>query len=375
MPAPYIKIYQLPAGYSADSDTDIQRMSSDELLAVSPKRTLLTDVHTPDTILTGAELVSQTELIPFDRNGGSPRQYALVESGLYPGCYIASGKNWQVDILHEPVGALAPVIKDDGGTLLEEDQYTITQQGVKFLDECPENATVTCYLKVPITSTTTFALLGGDTFYRGANPTWNRLLISKNGGEYEVVPTYADATGYITVTGVTASLKATYAVKRTVAKTFIAEHCNWIAEHTTLWPDVFVGLYDYPGDQYTDTTGTTINPGPMPKFVDPGMYQVNFRDGTVTFPAPIDSSPPNDVRANYSHLVGAANVTNQKLDATDGSNMTFKASTEQLFTHSHGKRWVTRNDHYTPINIYVDGVLTPQPQSCLPYEILSLRTS
>ena len=138
---------------------------------------------------------------------------------------------------------------------------------------------------------------------------------------------------------------------------------------------MFQGLYDYPGDNYVDTGGTPVDPGTMPLFVDPGLYSVNFRDGTVTFPSAIDSAA-TPVRANYAYLSDVANVTNQKLTVIAGTgNLQYKADTELLFTDSHGKRWVNRNDVYTPLNVYVDGVLTPQPTSALPYDTLDVKMS
>ena len=374
MGVPQVKIYQLPQGYSQDADTDIQRRANDELLPLVPKLTLLSDVN-GSTPLTGVVLVSKATLIPFALNSGTASVYALVESGTKPGYYVATGKTWATDILFETLGVLAPVIKSSGGVVQSITTYTVTTDGIKFVGTFPAGSTITCFLKAAIGATTTFAMVSGDTFYRGANATWNRLLVSKDAAEYVVTTMPTDGVGYLTVSSVATSLKATYAVTRAATKTFIAEDPNWIGGHTTMWPDVFVGVYDYPGDQYTNTSGTPVNPGTMPLFRDPGTYQANFRDGTIDFPEVIDSAA-NPVRANYAHLAGVANVTGQKLTAVTGTgNTQFKADTEALFTDSHGKRWVTRNDQYTPTNVYVDGVLTPQPQSVLPYDDLSIKLS
>jgi len=271
------------------------------------------------------------------------------------------------------VGVLAPILKDSDNNPLALSAYSFTSDGVTFTGSTIA-AAIGFFAKSAIGSSITFAL-AGDTFYRGVNPTFNRLLVSKDGAEYAITTMPADGVGYITVTGVTTSLKATYAVTATSAKQFISEHPNWVGGHIGLWPDVFVGLYDYPGDQYTDAGGTPIEPGLVPKFRDPGTYSVNFRDGMVEFPTAIDSSA-TPVRANYAYLTNVANVTNQKLDAVSGSgNLAYQADTELLFTDSHGKRWCNRDDNYTPINVYVNGALTPQPTSVTPYDTLDVKLS
>ena len=371
MGAPLIKIYQLPQAYTQDSDNDIQSRSGDEIVPVVTKLTQISDVKN-STPLVGAIIVSKADLYCFDLNSNSRTVQDLIPHPTKTGVYIPQTADWS-SVLHEPVGVLAPILKDSDNNPLALSAYSFTPDGVTFTGSTIAT-TISFFAKSAIGSSITFAL-AGDTFYRGVNPTFNRLLVSKDGAEYAITTMPADGVGYITVTGVTTSLKATYAVTATSAKQFISEHPNWVGGHIGLWPDMFVGLYDYPGDQYTDAGGTPIEPGLVPKFRDPGTYSVNFRDGMVEFPTAIDSSS-TPVRANYAYLTNVANVTNQKLDAVSGSgNLAYQADTELLFTDSHGKRWCNRDDNYTPINVYVNGALTPQPTSVTPYDTLDVKLS
>jgi hypothetical protein len=369
--SPLIKIYQLPQAYTQDSDNDVQTRQGDEVVPVVPKFGQLSDVKN-SAPLTGAIVVAAGDLYCFNHNGGTRTVENVIPHPIKTSVYIPQTADWS-SVLHEPVGVLAPILKDSDNNPLALSAYSFTPDGITFTGSTIAT-TIGFFAKSAIGSSSTFAL-AGDTFYRGVNPTFNRLLVSKDGAEYAIATMPADGAGYIAVTGVTTSLKATYAVTATSAKQFISEHPNWVGGHIGLWPDVFVGLYDYPGDQYTDAGGTPIEPGLVPKFRDPGTYSVNFRDGMVEFPTAIDSSA-TPVRANYAYLTNVANVTNQKLDAVSGSgNLAYQADTELLFTDSHGKRWCNRDDNYTPINVYVNGALTPQPTSVTPYDTLDVKLS
>ena len=232
--------------------------------------------------------------------------------------------------------------------------------------------TIEVYYKALVADSTTFAF-AGDTFYRGINPEWNRLLVSKNNDPYAVATPPADGVGYITVSGVTTGLKARYAFKKTKTRWFLSEHPNWIGGHIRMWPDVFVGEVDYPGDQYEDLAGTPVEPGNMPAYRNPGTYNVIFREGMVEFPEEVDGTA-TPVKANYAHATNIQNVTGQTLDviaATD--NKQYQVGTEALFPDSHGRKWVGRNDGYLPTNIYVDGVKTPQIQTVAVFDTLSVK--
>ncbi len=364
-------MYELPQGYTQDADTDIQVHRADEVVPVVLKLSLLSDVKAA-TPLVGAVIINAADLYCFDPNYGYHTIENLMAHPTKAGVYIPESTAW-ADVLHQPLGALAPIIKDSYPSTMATTTYAFTADGVTFTGSTLGD-TISFFVRAAIGTKDTFAL-AGDTFYRGANATFNRLLVSKDAAEYAITTQPSDGVGYITVTGVATSLKASYAVTTTLARQFISPNPNWVGGHIGQWPDVFQGLYDYPGDNYVDTGGTPVDPGTMPLFVDPGLYSVNFRDGTVTFPSAIDSTA-TPVRANYAYLSDVANVTNQKLTVIAGTgNLQYKADTELLFTDSHGKRWVNRNDVYTPLNVYVDGVLTPQPTSVLPYDTLDVKMS
>ena len=363
MGVPNVKIYQLPDGYSEDGDTDLQSRANDELVPVTPKLAKLAYVKAASP-LTGVVLVSQQALIQFDKNSGKV-SHPLVASGSK---YATSGVAWAT-LLWEPYGSLAPVVKKGDGTVIDPSQYTLASDGIAFTGT-DVGATIEAYSKA--STGAAYALLG-DTIYKGAgtNPTWNKLLISFNGvAPVDLASAYTNGTGYLLVSGATTPVIGTYAYVKPKSKTFISPNPNWVGGHMEMWPDIFVGEYDYPGDQYTDTTGTAIEPGLMPKYQDPGTCQVNFRDGTVSFPQEIDSNA-TAVKANYAYLTGVLNATGQVLAATDGTRKTFRVT--DVAAASYGKRWLNRNDQYTPINVYINGVLTPQVTTVTPYDTLEVK--
>jgi hypothetical protein len=369
MPAPLIKIYQLPEGYTQDSDSDVQFATSDELIPVVPKLSLLSDVKLK-TPLTPIVPVDQQDMPCFNFAGGR-QTFALVVNPSRAGYYIATGQTWNTDILWEPFGVLQVKVFDGATELVKDFDFFVDEFGIRF-DAGVTGTTCQVYMKAALGTQNTFALVG-DTLYRGTNPAWNRLLLQKNGGAWEVGTLPADGVGYITVTGVTTGLKAIYAATKTKAKSFVGPHINWVGGHINQWPDVFVGLYDYPGDS-GDVGGVPTNPGEMPKFREWGTYQLDFRTGMVTFPEEINSTA-TPVRANYAYASFISNVTGMTLDPVSGSsNLRYKADTETLFTAAHNKRWVMRNNQYMPLNVYVNGDLTPVPTS-VANEVLTVKTS
>lgn len=349
----------------------MQFRKNDELLPVIPKLDKLSDVAGTSTRMKGVVLCRNSELLRFNQAGGKV-SHPLIASTEHPGYLIASDAAW-ADLLWQPYGVLAPVVKASGGNVLTpETDYTLSDYGIKLAGG-KTAATVELYARS--TTSNTYALLG-DTFYKGAgtNPMWNRAIVSFNGVSGDFSPAYAQGdwtqgintpgVGYLTVIGATTKVTCTYAYVKATTKTFIASYPNWVGGHIGQWPDIFVGVYNYPGDQYEDkATGQQIDPGLMPKFRDPGTYQINFREGTVEFPEAIDTNAAGqagEVRANYARFTGLANVTGQVLDAVAGTaNKQYKASSETTFTISHGKRWAGRDDAYMPINVYVNGSMVP----------------
>lgn len=366
MSAPRIKFHQLPAGYSEDSDTDIQSNKGDELIPFAPKLGLLSDVKSSSP-LTGIVPVDGESLHCFDLDGGR-HTHTLTANTSKSGRWITS--TWS-EVLWEPIGTLAPIIKKANGDVVAASGYMINADGITFTGS-DVGTTIEAYHKASASDKQTFAF-AGDTFYRGANPGWNRLLISKDNAAYAVVTPPSDGVGYITISGVSTGVKARYAYKKTKTRWFLSDHPNWIGGHIRMWPDVFVGEEDYPGDQYEDIGGTPVEPGSMPSYREPGTYRIIFRDGMVEFPAEIDGEA-TPVKANYAHTANILNVTGQVLDAVEGSDgKQFQANSEALFPDSHGKRWVGRNDSYLPVNIYIDGVKAPQIQTVPVFDTLSIK--
>jgi len=316
MSAPFIKIYSLPDGYSQAGDNDIQYQASDELLPVTSKFIALSDVLNTAP-LTGVVLVSPQPLPATDGNlicfnfAGGQSTETLIANPAQAGYFISQTTPW-TSVLYEPYGVLAVVVKDVNSNPLTAAQISINEYGVHFTG-ATVGTTVTFYTKAAIGTVNTFALLG-DTIYAGANDNWNTFWLSTDGGPLLPVTAPAAGIGYVTVTGVTNNLKGRYAYVCNPANTFIAEDYNWVAEHLRMWPDVFSGLEDYPGDTYLASDGVTlINPGNLPAIVAQGTYTVSYHDGTVTFPAPVDGNA-DPVRVNRSVINGVKNVVGQVLD-------------------------------------------------------------
>lgn len=364
---PYIKLHQLPAGYSQDSDTDIQQTQNDELVPVTPKLAQLSAVNT-STPLVGVLTIANQPLYRFDHSGGQTTT-ALVLGGSIPNTYLPTGVDWNAHVLWEPQSNLTPVIHNSSSVLISPSTYTLSANGVTFIGPAPTGPTITYWPKS--TTSTTYAL-HGNTQYTGSgtNPAWNTFVMTVAGVITAIdsgVLATAFTNGYLTCT--TGSPLVTYAVVRTVAKTFLSPNPNWVGGHINMWPDVFVGTYNYPGDNYTDTSGTPVVPGLMPLFVEPGNYQINFRDGSVTFPALVDGTA-TPVRVNYAYVTGIGNATGQVL-APDSTRKIFQVSDTTAL--SYGKKWINRQDQYLPRTIYINGVPTPQVTTIVPYDTLTVK--
>jgi hypothetical protein len=315
----------------------------------------------------GAILSDKLPLICFNLAAGTTTE-SLVAHPTKAGVFVPQTTAWST-VMYETIGVFAAVVRNALNNVMDATEYAFTADGIRFTGTA--GTSIQFYKKAATGSSDKFAFLG-DTFYRGENPVWNRLLLSIDNGSWASYTRPADGVGYLQISSVTIGVKAVYAATTSRARQFISPNQNWIADHWNTSPDLFVGTYDYPGDNYQDGNGTPVEPGDMPLFREPGTYSLNVRDGVVEFPEFIDSVA-NPVRANYAYLAGVDNVTGMKLDAVTGSsNKLFKAQSESLFTAAHGKRIVNRDDAFTPINVYVDGVITPQEIPIAPYDTLEV---
>jgi len=309
MGVPNIKIYQLPDGYSEDGDTDLQSRVNDELVPVTPKLAKLAYVKAASP-LTGVVLVSQQALIQFDKNSGKV-SHPLVASGSK---YATSGVAWAA-LLWEPYGSLAPVVKKGDGTVIDPSQYTLASDGITFTGT-DVGATIEAYSKS--TTGPAYALLG-DTIYKGTgtNPTWNKLVIGFNGVDpIDMASMYTNGVGYVLVGGATTPVVGTYAYIKPKSKTFISPNPNWIGGHMEMWPDIFVGEYDYRHMLYEITAGG--NEVPIPRTL-PISGSTQRAWGDTFFPTahayPMDSFG-NILEANAIAMAGKSNSTNDAVALT-----------------------------------------------------------
>jgi hypothetical protein len=383
--APKIKVYLLDEGYDQNNDLDVQNAVGDELLPVVDKSQILNALI---ETLTGLTPHVDQPLIEFELAGGRASYNLLPPDGTHD-YYYPDGVDF-VDFLRGPVGALEFRVLDVDDNVVPATDYTIaedppgTPAGIEFVGTPPTSPKVSAYL----TSTTSDKwALPESGAYAGTNPAFNKVLITVDAGAPESVAAEGDDKAYVTRAGATA-ITATMWATATKSRYFCGAHQNWVGDHLNMWPDVFIGLVDYPGDRDVNQTGDPLPDELKPGYVDIGQYQINFRDGLVTFPDEVDTEELNEfdqpklVRANYAHLAGIGNVTGQKLDViggTDGKH--FKATSDLVHPASIGKRWVGRDDLYVPMNVYAKGALdttpqlTPTPVKILPWEQLTVKTA
>jgi len=357
--APRIKLYLLQPGYSEDTDNDLRSRQMDELLPVVRKPILLSEAQLLDGIIP----VEAGLLQPVDVGGGRQTFNLIPPSGdeqYADGATIALIDAWD--------GNLELIVYDDNDDPISHDNYTVVHgSGIKFNDGFapPYAGTVSAYLQ-DTTPATQWALIGED-YYDGDNTSWNRIIVSIDGGPYELAE---PNDGYITISAAD-SVRGTYAIRRTVARAFIGPKCNWVVDHMNLWPDVFVGTQDYPGDGSL-VDGVPVEPGVVPKYRNHETYQLRARDGMVVFPEAVDSEA-TAVKANYSYYASTANVTTQSMDHMGG--WLYKASSENAFPGSHNMRWVRRNSPTMPLNVYVNGTRVPIRRTYLPFDPLTIKIS
>lgn len=195
-------------------------------------------------------------------------------------------------------------------------------------------------------------------------------------------------------------------------KKFITEKVNIIPQndengvpggHMFMGPDVFLGMKQYEPSSYESETGEVITIGITPAYVEPGNYTFSHRNGSVTFPAKVNSNPSlntadyawnidnliyakggvytkigGSVYVSYAYACCIENVNKQLFEKYysyddmygDGSNsmsisssdiislrpgdVVFKASeSDYRYLKSIGAPWVNRNNTYMPTRVYV----------------------
>jgi hypothetical protein len=369
MGTPKIKFYQLPQGYSEDGDNDVQQTTNDELLPVVDKPLLPEDWYD----MTGVNFIEGESLTPINLSAGQ------ITSALGPdSAEFQTPATGHADILVDPSGGFAAIVLDSESEVISSSTYTLSASGVTFINASgiyPSGASLQYWRRGSL-PTTTF-VTDHAPVYNGNNSSFfvtvydnSSDVIDQN--DYIVVypsglVTFDSAKSY------SPTIDYTYEVTST--KYFIGQRDNWVYGHLYMSPDIFKGMYDYPGDDSEDVQGNPIVQGEIPQFVDNSEYQIDFRKGLVTFSDVVDTSS-DSVHASFAYVVAIRNTTGQTLDFTgsDGDGYHYKAVNDKKFPKSVGSRWVGRNDSYMPRNIYVDGALKPQTVTVTPYDTLTVKT-
>lgn len=374
MGAPKIKIYQLPRGYTETGDSDIQSAINDEILPFKEKDPSLSNAKP----LTGVGL---SEYVGFRIEDLTP---TVAELLIPDGGIFQTTSGGATDIL--PSGAFAPVLYTsiDQTTVIPPSGYTVTPSGVLFSSEPAPTGAYISFWRTGESRSYGFEY---DGWYDGINPSFSAeitndgVLINRN--EYDINFT----TGCVTFKeeATRGEIKAKYYYNKPLSNLFISENENWVPPnkenegcgHLYLGPDVFVGTYDYPGDY----VGGSLNSGGIvPKFVESGTYQIDYRKGSVTFGSEASSnlinSEINPVCANYAHLTMIENVSNQGLSPAGFANdrYIYKCESDHNHPGSIDARWVNKNTQYMPTNIYKDGVISPKVVSMIDIDSLTVKT-
>lgn len=385
MGVPRIKIHQLPQNFTPDIP-DVKVASSDELLPVIDKDPLL---RVNITTLTGVVKVPVTACQPIDLNAGR-QTFNLLSDGTLSGVSYT-------DLVTGVVGNYELRVLDANNALIDPSQYVVVGGVFTFLGTSV-GTKVSAYARSN-TPATNWAL-PYDNPYQGGNEHFNKLIVVANGGQAVLATASGTNSGIITLTSPASTLTATYYHISTKTKTFIGEQTNWVQGHMNMEPDVFVGMQDYPGNDYTTAgNGTTSDTTPqfLPSYIDRSKLQIDYRNGAVIFlhddvdttalgygyfPFTSYTTVPSEcpdgtakVRCNYAYLDGIKNVDQQVLDVVSGSSgKSFRASSEQIWTQSHGKRMVGKVTNFLPRNIYVNGVKTPNVVT-VTNEVMTIKTA
>lgn len=372
MGSPKLKFFLLPDGYIPIADNDIQQSFNDELLPFEDKLGLL-NMSIP--VLTGVIEVANVACEPVDSAGGRSDYPLTVTTGndMEPtGITLA-------ELVVAAIGTYELRVFDVDNALVDPTQWSIVGTAVRFVSAPPVGGKISAYSLSAVPATRW--ALPHDKAYVGGNEAFNRVVTKVDAGVAKSLTAAGTNKEYIDLASGGSAVVVSYWYVSNVTKDFIGEHGNWIAEHLEMWPDVFLGVENYPGDA-TDQPppNPPLDPGLLPSYVDPGQYRMNFRDGMVSFPSAVDTTALKNgvvqlVRANYAYLSNIKNVTSAKLDVVTGTGgLTFKLDTEAVFPSAHAKRWVTRNNDFTPLKVYVDGVPKPTLIAVTPQEILTVKT-
>ena len=159
MGAPNIKIHELPQGYTADSDNDLQRRTGDEMVPVVNKLAQLTDVAS-STPLVGTIICKQASLYCFAWNGGIRTVENVIAHPTQQGTFIPQTTAWS-SVLYQVIGALSVILKDSGGNPLPSGSYTLTSDGITYTGSTTA-ATVSFFQTAAIGVSNTFAFAGSN---------------------------------------------------------------------------------------------------------------------------------------------------------------------------------------------------------------------
>lgn len=330
--APKLKFHLIPSGFSEENDQDIQRQTGDELVPVVAKSRLLEDVID----LACVRISRKAPLTPIEFGAGR-RTENLAELVADSGYYLPTVSAWPAPPYVDPAddslvvaGGAAWWLNDSRGLILYDDQaavidpanYEITELGIRFADDfaMPPSMTASLYRTQVAAGSRTEWALNGDVLYSGTNRSWNKLILwADDEDPYAATIT---AAGVIVLSSAKSKLLGTYATTATASRYWIGEQNNWIDGHYNLNPDVFVGEVDYPGDQYVDEAELPQEPGWLPQYRSPSTFQLNTRDGLVTFPEVIDPTADGVaitnltgtvVKALHGHLSEVDNVDEMPL--------------------------------------------------------------
>lgn len=364
MGAPKIKVYQLPRGYTEDGDNDVQQITNDELVPVVDKPLAPEDFRS----LTGVKWKTMEELLPINYEAGQ------ISSALLP---HASGYqapvSGDIDIFISGEEAFQPVVIAEDLQIVPSGDYTLSPSGIYFTGTPPSGATLQYWRDGSIP--TKYWVGRNDDWYIGNNKAFIVTIYDTN---EDIVDqddyTIMAGSGLVTMDSAVSGVYADYTYEQAVTRYYIGQRENWIDGHLYMNVDVFKGTEDYPGDDSEDPLGNPIVQGAIPKFVEDSEYQINFRNGMVTFPEEFDSDT-YPVKASFSYLVNVHNVTGQTLDqvAAASGSYQYRAVSDKKFPGSIGARWIARDDEYTPRNFYVDGELKPQLITISPYDTLTIK--
>jgi hypothetical protein len=367
MGAPKIKIYQLPAGYAGDGDTDVQQSINDELVPLRDKPS------TPDEyyLLKGVDFLESETMVPVNISQGQNSSVLTSDNSEFQ--TPISGHS---DIINLMDSAFAPVVFNSSSTIIAPSGYQATPSGIRFLHApFPSGASIR-YWRSDALPASTFTGRQKD-WYDGTNHMFKAVIRSEGAVVSRADYTMAAPSGCITFsTPVENAPVASYTYSKETTKYFIGDRENWIEGHVYMNPDVFKGMKDYPGDDTEDTGGVPIIQGPIPQYVEQGNYSIDFRRGLVSFPAEFNSTTFK-VHASFACLVGIRNVTNQTLAPMppSGGVYAYGVPPDPQYPTASGSRWVGRNDSYTMTNVYVNGFLKPEIITVSPFDVLTVKKS